>query len=73
LTVPDDSACVMAPRSSSTGRGLVAHVLQDRVGELAEHGIEMPFVGQVEGEQEIVVGHDARFYSESRSNSTRAR
>ena len=38
-----------------------------------QHGVQLRRVGQIEGEDEIVIGHAVGFYSESRLKSTRAR
>jgi hypothetical protein len=39
--------------------GVEADVAQHHARQILQHPIEMRFVGQVEGEEEIVVGHPA--------------
>ena len=55
------------------GRTSQAQMKEDGVGDVGQHSIERRFVGEFEREEEFRVGHEAGFYSERRSNSTRAR
>jgi hypothetical protein len=57
----------------------VTGVKEDAAGEIAQHPADLrdspgaAVIGEMKREQELVVGHDARFYSDRRSKSTRAR
>ncbi len=53
--------------------GCVTRVTKHAIGKIAQHPVEAAVVGSLEREQELVVGHDPRFYSDKRSKSTRAR
>ena len=50
-----------------------AGVAEDGAGHFGNHGVELRRVGQIEGEDKIVIGHAVEFYSERRLKSTRAR
>ena len=50
-----------------------AQVKEDGASDVGQHSVERRLVGECERKQEFVFGHEAGFYSERRSNSTRAR
>src|SRR5262245_18776693 len=62
-------------RGSELAGGIrgIADVDEDRARNFDQHGVQLRRVGQIEGEDEIVIGHAVGFYSESRLKSTRAR
>src|SRR5262245_58558775 len=53
-------------------RGFVAGVRKHGAGQIAEHGVEVRFVGELQRKQKLAIRHEAGFYSERRSKSTRA-
>jgi hypothetical protein len=48
-------------------------VYENGLRHFGEHRVEAGRVGQIESEDEVVIGHAVEFYSERRLKSTRAR
>src|SRR5438093_8805410 len=67
-----DAGTNLAAQLGDVARG-VPDVAEDARRQLGEHGVELAVLGNPQREQEVVIGHEARFYSERWLNSTRAR
>src|SRR5688500_6802262 len=50
-----------------------AQMQEHGVGDVGQHAVEGRLLGERERKQEFGIGHEAGFYSERRSKSTRAR